>query len=369
MLVVNLFGAPGAGKSTGAAYVFSKLKMLGVNAELVTEFAKDKTWEDNQTALSNQSYVFGKQNYKMSRCKDKVDVIVTDSPLFLSVIYNNDDILGEDFNKVVLNVFNSYDNLNFFIRRVKPYNPIGRNQTEKESDEISKELKYILDKNDIPYHIKEGTEFGYEDILNEVVTYLTNKDISQDNQNKKYKVLALFGKSSAGKDTIQKWLVENNPNMKGIISCTTRPKRDYEQDGIDYHFITEKDFIDKEFNNELIEYTSFNGWLYGSPISSLDSNKINVGVFNPAGINTLLHDSRLEVIPVYIDCSDKIRLSRSMNREKNPDYKEICRRFLTDEEDFSNIKFDYITFDNKEDRDNYNCFLNILPKDFLIGQK
>lgn len=47
MLIVNLFGAPGAGKSTLAAYVFAKLKMAGVNAELVTEFAKDKTWENN----------------------------------------------------------------------------------------------------------------------------------------------------------------------------------------------------------------------------------------------------------------------------------------------------------------------------------
>ena len=48
MLIINLFGAPGAGKSTGAAYVFSQLKAAGVNAELVTEFAKDKVWERNK---------------------------------------------------------------------------------------------------------------------------------------------------------------------------------------------------------------------------------------------------------------------------------------------------------------------------------
>lgn len=50
-LVINLFGAPGAGKSTGAAIVFAELKKRGVNAELVTEFAKDKTWEGNAIAL------------------------------------------------------------------------------------------------------------------------------------------------------------------------------------------------------------------------------------------------------------------------------------------------------------------------------
>ena len=59
MLIVSLCGQPGVGKSTGSAYVFSKLKMAGVNAELVTEFAKDKVRERNEKALKNQAYVFG----------------------------------------------------------------------------------------------------------------------------------------------------------------------------------------------------------------------------------------------------------------------------------------------------------------------
>lgn len=68
MLIVNLFGAPGAGKSTGAAYIFSQLKMLGVNAELVTEFAKDKVWENSVDVLNDQMYVFSKQHHRISRC-------------------------------------------------------------------------------------------------------------------------------------------------------------------------------------------------------------------------------------------------------------------------------------------------------------
>ena len=89
MVLINLYGAPGAGKSTGAAYVFSKLKMNGINAELVTEFAKDKVWEESKEVFKNQAYIFGKQYFRISRCEDKVDVIVTDSPLLLSIIYNN----------------------------------------------------------------------------------------------------------------------------------------------------------------------------------------------------------------------------------------------------------------------------------------
>ena len=59
-IVVNMFASPGSGKSTLAAYTFAKLKMLGVNCELVTEFAKDKVWENNNKALANQLYVFAK---------------------------------------------------------------------------------------------------------------------------------------------------------------------------------------------------------------------------------------------------------------------------------------------------------------------
>ena len=50
-IVVNLFAGPGAGKSTGATYIFSKLKMLGIDAEYVSEFAKDKVWEENERVL------------------------------------------------------------------------------------------------------------------------------------------------------------------------------------------------------------------------------------------------------------------------------------------------------------------------------
>lgn len=64
MTIVNLYGAPGSGKSTAAAYIFSKLKMQGVKCELVTEVAKDLVWDENAKALQNQAYVFGKQFYR-----------------------------------------------------------------------------------------------------------------------------------------------------------------------------------------------------------------------------------------------------------------------------------------------------------------
>lgn len=176
MIVINLFGAPGAGKSTGAAYIFSQLKLKGINAELITEFAKDKVWEENKEVFKNQAYIFGKQSFKMSRCKDKVDVIITDSPLFLSALYNTDEVLGEDFNNVVLNVFNSYDNFNVFIQRVKPYNPIGRNQTAEESDALALELKNKLQEKNIPYLCITGEQASYDSIIDEIMEVLNHDE-------------------------------------------------------------------------------------------------------------------------------------------------------------------------------------------------
>lgn len=172
MLIVNLFGAPGAGKSTGAAYIFSKLKMLGVNAELVTEFAKDKVWENNQEVLSNQTYVFGKQHFRISRCADKVDVIVTDSPLLLSALYNNSDLLGEEFNDLVAKIFKSYDSVNYFIERDKPYNPNGRLQTEKESDYLAENIKDMLARYNIQYENYKGNLSAYDKIVEDIYSRL-----------------------------------------------------------------------------------------------------------------------------------------------------------------------------------------------------
>lgn len=176
-IVVNLTGAPGAGKSTGAATIFAALKKLGINAELVTEFAKDKTWEHNIMALGCQEYVFGKQSYRLRRCRDDVDVIVADSPLPLGLIYNDNPALDHHFTSVVMNVFNTYENINFFINRVKPYNPKGRNQTAEESDELSLKIKNLYNSLDIPYTEINGDDDGYSTAVNRVITELSLANI------------------------------------------------------------------------------------------------------------------------------------------------------------------------------------------------
>lgn len=176
MLMVNLFGAPGAGKSTGAAYIFSQLKIRDVNAELVTEFAKDKTWERNKKALENQMYMFGKQLFRITRCQDDVDVIITDSPLLLNTIYNHNPILGEEFNNLVFKIFNSYNSLNYYIKRVKKYNPLGRNQTEEESDQIADKVLKMLNDRKVEFTSVEGQLNNYSQIVEDVMEVLNVKE-------------------------------------------------------------------------------------------------------------------------------------------------------------------------------------------------
>lgn len=171
MIVVNLFGVPSAGKSTGAAYIFSKIKMAGINAELITEFAKDKVWEENSEVFKpdNQCYLFGKQFYRMSRCRDKVDIIVTDNPLPLSIFYNKSEVLGEDFNKTIMNCFNSFDNISYLLLRDKPYNPKGRLQTEAESDALKEPLINLLQSRNIKYEAVKGNIDEYDKIADYVI--------------------------------------------------------------------------------------------------------------------------------------------------------------------------------------------------------
>lgn len=101
----------------------------------------------------------------MKRCRDKVDVIITDSPIPLGIFYNTDPALDEHFEHTVMNVFNTYNNNNYLIKRIKPYNPVGRNQTEEESNKIGEKIRTFLDDRGIIYLEANGSLSTYDDIV------------------------------------------------------------------------------------------------------------------------------------------------------------------------------------------------------------
>jgi hypothetical protein len=152
--VINLFAGPGAGKSTTCAGIFSLLKLHGIECEMVTEYAKDMVWEGRNFVFKNQLYILGKQYHRFLRLKDKVDFIITDSPILLSAVYGEDE--PDCFKEVVFNKFCEFVNFNFYIERVKPYHQIGRNQTENEAKDIDDIVKNKLDEYKISYDIVPG---------------------------------------------------------------------------------------------------------------------------------------------------------------------------------------------------------------------
>lgn len=157
-----------------------------------------------------------------------------------------------------------------------------------------------------------------------------------------YNIIAIAGKAGSGKDTILHKVIAAAPDrFNEIISATTRPPRQGEVDGVNYHFINNSQFGIKVKSNEMVEWTVFNGWGYGTPISSLVENKVNIGVFNPAGLRSLSASPQVHLAIVQIVAEDKTRLLRQLNREMSPNVKEIIRRFNTDEEDFKNFQKEF----------------------------
>ena len=166
MIVVNLFGAPCAGKSIGAAYIFAMLKMYGYNVELIQEFAKDKVYEKSKKVFENQTYIFGKQYFRMTRCADQVDVVIVDSPLLLSCVYDSrEDEIGKKFREYVKMVFDSFDNMNFFAERVGEYTEKGRIHNEKESEMVKDKIERMLNDYGVKYERIRGDKDGWDEVV------------------------------------------------------------------------------------------------------------------------------------------------------------------------------------------------------------
>lgn len=162
--VINFFAPPGSGKSTTAAGTFFKMKHLGLNVELVTEFAKDMVWAGRYNEMANQSYITAKQFHRMYRLIGQVDWIVTDSPLLLGLIYKEDNYFlhYDDFLK---EQFNAFDNTNILLNRAKPYNPKGRLQSEKESDFMKGNIRNLLIDNKLNYHVLNGDDTAPDKVI------------------------------------------------------------------------------------------------------------------------------------------------------------------------------------------------------------
>ena len=180
-------------------------------------------------------------------------------------------------------------------------------------------------------------------------------------------IFYIMGKSSSGKDTLYGELL-NKTKLSVYTMYTTRPMRPGEKEGREYHFVDEDGFKGLDADGKVIEhrtYMTVNGpWTYFTvDDGSFDSvsNILMIGTLESyASMRAYFGSERLK--PIYIECDDGVRLQRALDREKqskNPDYKEMCRRFIADSEDFSEekikaagIEHRFINLDFAKCRDN-----------------
>lgn len=174
-IIVNLYAGPGTGKSTAMAGIFSRLKLKGINCEMAPEFAKEKVWEESFKVLNNQIYVFGKQLHTVHRLLDKVDVVITDSPLLLSLIYGHKEI--PEFKNFVLAVYNQFNNINYFLNRIKEFNPAGRMQNHEEAKELDQKILDMFRENGVEYKQHLSCEDTMDFIVDEIIEKLKEQNV------------------------------------------------------------------------------------------------------------------------------------------------------------------------------------------------
>lgn len=155
-LVVNIIGGPGTGKSILASEIFSNLKRNNITCDVAWEYIKRKLREKALKVVQSQLYLFGKQQFQLFSMKDEVEVVITDAPLLLFSYY--DKTRCPFLRNMVLNEYNKYNNLLYFIERdlSVDYETEGRYQDLEGAKQVDLELKAFLDENKIGYKIIRG---------------------------------------------------------------------------------------------------------------------------------------------------------------------------------------------------------------------
>ena len=159
------------------------------------------------------------------------------------------------------------------------------------------------------------------------------------------KIYYMMGKSSSGKDTLYKEILNRMPELQTLTLYTTRPRREGERDGVEYYFISDEAMEAYGNKGKIIElrtyHTVYGDWKY----ATIDDGQIHPDHEDYLMIGTLESYRKMRdyygaecLIPIYIEVEDGERLMRAIQRERQqetPGYEELCRRFLADQQDFS----------------------------------
>lgn len=173
MKVINLCGAPGAGKSTTMLGLTYQMKMMGLSVENTPEFVKELILEESHRAnFGGQLYILAEQNRRLARLVGKNDFAITDCPLPLIGYYTPENYV-EGFDSFVKNLYHGYDNINYFIVRKHNFENEKRIHGEEESDKIASELPAYFEKNGIVFKVIESSP----DLVEKILADLINENI------------------------------------------------------------------------------------------------------------------------------------------------------------------------------------------------
>ena len=174
-LIINVLGGPGVGKTTIASDLFVRFKRKELDVEIVSEFAKELVWEGRNEAFDDRLYMHGEQNHRLMQMNGKLDYIITDSPLFLTSVYNSyylKDKFPKSYNQMIdnmtLETIKLYNNKTYYLERNTDYKTIGRRENKSTASKIDELIIKYLDDNNIEYKklsLKKAAKEIIKDLL------------------------------------------------------------------------------------------------------------------------------------------------------------------------------------------------------------
>lgn len=170
--VINIFGGPGIGKSTLAAQIYTELKKRHINIEYIPEFPKELVYEERLLTLTDQIYVFAQQHHKIWTAARHNQLVVTDSPIVLSTVYNPET--SANFRALIFEMHNKFNNLNIILKRnPETHSMVGRVHSLTESISIDRRIRDVL--------IDEGIDFAEFDPVTDKLEALLELIIQEFN--------------------------------------------------------------------------------------------------------------------------------------------------------------------------------------------
>lgn len=190
------------------------------------------------------------------------------------------------------------------------------------------------------------------------------------------KIIVLLGASATGKDTVAKHISEKY-NIPMAISYTTRPMRSNETQGVEYYFISDGEMHEKFKNGEVIEHTSYYiqsedvSYTYANVIEEFEKGDYVLTILNPHGLYQFNKSQYKDnLVSIMLNCDDRVRLVRSLNRDENVNVNEVLDRFRRDELDFieRRPKTDYEIDTNKPLEEVFNNIDRVI-ENILKGER